>query len=432
MGLQDVELVKNMFDNLSYEDLLKCKDKLDFAISRAFNVNQKVLHSHIPTEYVGYHKTFLDTNSVEYAGIRAELEILAMKSQRSGTPDSRWLTTTNLPYTWTSGKGHKTVKSPTDISTYPFMKQLMEDINLKFNADLNSCLVNYYKTGNSTVRYHDDNEEDIDQTQPICILSVGSERTINFLYQDQHHQSKPVHSVTPGDGSLYEMKAGCQQIFKHSVKKDPSVSGERYCLSFRRRIMADDTKLSNSDEFLDAFSSRIAGNRLASRGRKVINVSQSGAKIKDMLHNMEYFHAQNPAAPHVDKILFSLGTNDIKYSRHGVLHLKQIIINLISRAKELFPGCIILMHSCLPMRNLYGYTCPNVLNFNRLINNLCELYNCMYVDCFRYFLSPDGYDYNRYLYYDWLHLNDVGLGVLARCLGAVVNRGSFNHVVSNF
>ena len=32
------------------------------------------------------------------------------------------------------------------------------------------------------------------------------------------------------------MEAGCQQIFKHRVKKEPNVTDERFCLSFRRRV----------------------------------------------------------------------------------------------------------------------------------------------------------------------------------------------------
>lgn len=488
MGLEDVDLVKNMFETLSYDELLKCRDNLNSAISKSYEEMQRVVHSHKPSEYVEYVKSFLGTDSVEYSGVCAELESLHMKPQRSGAPESKWLTSTNLPYTWDSRNGHKTVKSSVDISKYPFIKQVMEDINSEFNADLNSCLINYYKSGNSAVRYHDDSEEDIDQSQPICILSVGSERTIDFLYRDQHHRCTPIHSVTPVDGSLYTMKSGCQQLFKHSVRRDQRVGTERFCLSFRRRYTADDTKLSTSVStqpgtnpspvkemvrqfesgivnsgittikakielgdvkppsppqpsikrknttviFGTSITSRIVGPKLATRGRKVINVSRSGAKIKDILLNMENFHAQHPSAPYVDKILFSLGTNDIKYSRHGVFHLKQVVINLISKAKELFPGSIIMFQSCLPIKILYRYTCKNVLNFNDMIRNLCGLYNCIYVDCFRYFLSRDGYDYNRSLYYDWLHLNDEGLGVLARCLSAVVNRGSFNHVFNNF
>ena len=86
------------------------------------------------------------------------------------------------------------------------------------------------------------------------------------------------------------------------------------------------------------------------------------------------------------------------------------------------------------MQPRYSYTCNNVNKFNELLDELCGLYNCVLMNCFDQFLEHDGYGltYNRRLYYDWLHLNDIGLGVLASCLKAVVNKGSFNHRFSNF
>lgn len=496
----DLHFVTNIFNELSYDDLLKCREKLDSAISKSFNEKQKVLHSHAPGDYISYEEDFVISNSVEYAGICSELESLHMKPQRE-SPDTLWLTNTNMSYTWESLAGNVTVKHPTDISKYPFIKQAMEDINHKFNINMNSCLINYYKSGNSRVRYHDDNEDDMDQTEPICILSIGSKRTVDFLYQDQDYRSRPVHSISPVDGSLYTMKSGCQQIFKHRVKKDTRVTSDRYCLSFRRRKTVEEETTPTPAEpgnisspvkrmiqqlesgtfspptsdltidpkehkssppphehksspppqnekpqsratreksknttvlFGTSITSRIDGPQLATRGRKVINISQSGAKIRDIKRNMEFFHANNSAAPYVDKIVFSFGTNDIKYSRRGVLHLKQVIIDLVLTAKSLFPGCIILIQCCLPIKDAYWYTCNNVLSFNRLLSNICSNFNCIYIDCFRYFLSPDGSDSNYHLYYDWLHLNNVGLGVLARCLSTVVNRRSYNHVFNEF
>ena len=372
----------------------------------------------------------------------------------------------------------------------------MDDINTKFNANVNSSLVSYYKSGNVKLRYHDDGEDMLDANQPICLVSIGSKRTVDFLYQDQDHRERPIHTINPVDGSLYVMKPGCQQYFKHRVKKDNyMLSGYRYCLSFRRMIPNDEANATSSqpDELTPTLSSpvkllinqyeaenpiagihsspdhhhhqqqqhpsskhvdpkssrphkkkrttvlfgtsmtnRLISSKLVSRGRKMINISQSGAKIKDILYNVEHFYYNNPAAADVEKIIFSFGTNDIKYSRHGILHLKQIVINLINKTKYMFPDSIILIQCCLPMRNLYWYTCSNVNSFNRLLSNICMDYNCIFIDCFKYFLSRDDRDYNYDLYYDWLHLNDVGLGILSRCLSSVVNQNSYNHVFNHF
>ena len=96
---------------------------------------------------------------------------------------------------------------------------------------------------------------------------------------------------------------------------------------------------------------------LGSRGRKVINISQSGAKIKDIFHNVREFYSTHQAArsDDVEKIIFSFGTNDIKYSKFGVRHLKKLIDELVYMTKGLFPAAIILFQSCLPIRCLYPY-----------------------------------------------------------------------------
>ena len=182
--------------------------------------------------------------------------------------------------------------------------------------------------------------------------------------------------------------------------------------------------------FGTSITKNIDARKLGLKGRRVINISQSGAKIKHIKENVEYFHKINKSAYDVEKIIFSLGTNDVKYSRRGVKHLKRYLIDLINRTKMLFPGAIIMFQCCLPIRNIYWYTAPNVLNFNNLLCSLCQDFNCVYIDCFRDFLDEDGLDYNRYLFYDWLHLNDDGLGVLGSWLKAIINVNSYNYIIT--
>ena len=498
--LGEINLVSQIFSNLAYDDLIKCREVLDNAINKSFTLKRKELHSKLPTDYITYNDSFLDRDSVEYAGLCAELEDLHL-TPKGNNPATKWVTTTNQPYTWESSAGTVTVKNPIDIGKYPFINQLMKDISTKYDADLNSALVSYYKTGSVKLRYHDDGEDTMDPNQPICVLSIGAQRTCDFLYQDQDHRERPVHTVKPVDGSLYIMKPGCQQYFKHRVKTEYNVTGYRYCLSFRRMIPKGEPSASTTSTssqptttlsspvkqlinqyeagtpfveiqgevnhqqqqqqqqqqhvphtqidprfsmprkkrttvlFGTSMTTRLLSNKLVNHrrtGRKIINISRSGAKIRDILHNVEYFHHNSPDAADVEKIIFSFGTNDIKYSRRGILHLKQVIIDLINKTKYMFPDCIILVQCCLPMRNLYWYTCRNVNEFNKLLSNICKDNNCIFIDCFNYFLSRDGMDYNYDLYYDWLHLNDVGLGVLAKCLSSVINQNSYNHVFNHF
>ena len=165
----------------------------------------------------------------------------------------------------------------------------------------------------------------------------------------------------------------------------------------------------------------------------MINISQSGAKIKDIAANVREFYENDIAAKNndVEKIIFSLGTNDIKFSRSGVNHLKKYITELINTTKNLFSHAIVMFQCCLPIKSIYPYVAANVVNFNSMLKDLCVDYNCVYVDCFRDFLSQDRSQVHQDLYYDWLHLNSKGVGVLSIWLKVLVNQNSFDRVVDN-
>ncbi len=168
-------------------------------------------------------------------------------------------------------------------------------------------------------------------------------------------------------------------------------------------------------------------------GRRLINVSVSGAKIKDIANNVREFYENDLAAKNndIEKVIFNLGTNDIKHARSGVLHLKKYLSDLINMTKELFPAAIILFQSCLPIKCVYSYIAGNVLDFNTMLRDLCLDYNCVFVDCFRVFLSCDGSQVNDNLYHDWLHLNNRGVGVLSTWIKFLINENCFDRIVNN-
>ncbi len=112
-------------------------------------------------------------------------------------------------------------------------------------------------------------------------------------------------------------------------------------------------------------------------------------------------------------------------------HLRKYLVRLIELTKNIFPAAIVLFQCCLPIKPIYSYIAKNVLEFNRLLRNLCLDNNCVYIDCFRDFLTRDLRDPNNELYYDWLHLNRQGNGVLSIWLKFVVNENSYDRVVDN-
>ena len=173
-------------------------------------------------------------------------------------------------------------------------------------------------------------------------------------------------------------------------------------------------------------------NNLGFRERKVIIISKSGAKIRDIKENVKTFYETNEDPDDVEKIIFSVGTNDITYSKLGVRHLKKHLVELVEMTKSLFPVAIILVQCCLPIRGMNSYIARNVLEFNSMLRDLSLIYsNCVYIDCFRDFLTRDRQFCNEKLYHDWLHLNKYGLQVLTTWLKFVINENSFDRVVDN-
>ena len=168
------------------------------------------------------------------------------------------------------------------------------------------------------------------------------------------------------------------------------------------------------------------------QGRKVINLSKSGAKIRDITQSLrEFFDShEDSKSDNVDKIIISIGTNDIKYSQRGIGHLRKYLIELANIAKDLFPYATLIFQSCLPMKVAYKYTVRNVLDFNALLREICFSRDCVYLDCFNSFLSSDNKDYNENLYSDWLHLNGKGLAILAKWFKYIVNQTSFDRIVN--
>lgn len=319
----------------------------------------------------------------------------------------------------------------------------------------------------------------MDPTQPICVLSTGTQRSVEFYNRYQRASEKSLLSITPVPASLYIMKPGCQEYFKHKVPADKSCTETRYSLSFRRMIPVETASSSPVKDLVSRFdtvqppqsvlssppSTNVTGHhspewvrkddqtpnkpkvrkttvifgtsvtigvdgyRLAYGGRKCINKSVSGAKVHDIAEMVKDFYENDEQSDDVNKIILSLGTNDIKFASNGVNKFRRSIIELVRSIKSMFPGALIYIQCVLPMKLRFHYTARNVLQFNNILYNICTMERCLYIDCFRDFIDQAGFDYNKNLYKDNLHLNRRGIGVLCRWLKHCINRDTFNPYV---
>lgn len=184
-----------------------------------------------------------------------------------------------------------------------------------------------------------------------------------------------------------------------------------------------------------SITANIKEEKIGKNGNICRNLSQRGAKINDITANILKFKETN-SSMHVDKIIISVGTNDVNNVRSStaVKGLEEPLHNLISTAKNAYPTAEIYIQSLLPIK-LKEWHCEDnlvtvdkVYSFNRLLFNTCKKFNLFYVDIFNLFISkgmPGPHSVRVDLYRDRLHLNWKGLSVLARKLIYIVNKDSF-------
>lgn len=159
----------------------------------------------------------------------------------------------NIKYKWLlDGKacrytfGKKSLSS-TNMSSFPGIVRLKDKINKQFNLTLDSCLVTRYKSHSQGLSLHQDNEEILDKSHPIMVVSVGDTRELEFWDNKSECNGKLVAKFSATEGSLVAMLPGCQELLWHKVPKGPnsqtppSRKGQiRYALSFRK-LKANDT-----------------------------------------------------------------------------------------------------------------------------------------------------------------------------------------------
>jgi lysophospholipase L1-like esterase/alkylated DNA repair dioxygenase AlkB len=466
-------------------------------------------------EYVAYKENFIDSDQKELlSGEIASLHFT--KKTPSNQVQNRFISQHNEPYIWSSKTGSVVINNALAMENFPVIRGILQQLNASLGIDMNSVLCSYYRNGQVGVRLHNDDEDSLDPSQPICVLSIGAERKVEFQDNSQEAFRAPALKLSTEDCSLYIMKPGCQKLFGHRVRVDKKVHGERISLSFRCSVskaglpaanssmvsnialsaplslapahvlasiqecspikqhgvtssarpwddLSDTAMLNQSSNsnrmcllFGTSITSRVDASLLSKGSRSVVNNSTSGARIGDIANEVRAFHEENlSSVSKVDKIIFFLGTNEIKWfncDRYSVSKcFRSMLVELVKLAKFLFPFAQIMFHCVLPIRVVYNYTARSIEQFNELLYNVCRDYGCMYIDdCFddflrEYYCNGKFYrdhrgnrvwgkehggswytDRNKDLYWDNFHLNDEGLKVVCRALKFIIFRNVFN------
>lgn len=119
------------------------------------------------------------------------------------------------------------------IAMHPVVKMIMEKINYLYGYKLDVCFLNYYIDKTKALGWHADDSHPIDQTQPIAVVSLGSEREIWWKPMDFKGTIPNEWKQLLEDGSLFIMNAGMQDTHKHRIPKHDKECGPRLSLTFR-------------------------------------------------------------------------------------------------------------------------------------------------------------------------------------------------------
>ena len=106
-------------------------------------------------------------------------------------------------------------------------------LKIGVNANFNSCLLNYYPTGDDGMGYHADDEKELGNQPVIASLSLGATR--KFVLKHKKTQDKV--ELYLESGQLIVMHGETQKYWKHTVTKTKTVLEGRISLTFRQMIL---------------------------------------------------------------------------------------------------------------------------------------------------------------------------------------------------
>lgn len=102
------------------------------------------------------------------------------------------------------------------------------------NCNFNVCFLNRYDNEQNHLGWHSDNSLEIDQENPIAVVSLGAEREIWWKPIFDKGEIPQGQKQLLEHGSLFIMWAGFQDFFLHKIPKAGKQCKPRISLTFRK------------------------------------------------------------------------------------------------------------------------------------------------------------------------------------------------------
>ena len=106
-------------------------------------------------------------------------------------------------------------------------------LKIGIHANFNSCLLNYYPSGDDGMGYHADDEKELGNQPIIASLSLGATRKFVF----KHKKTQDKIELYLESGQLIVMHGDTQKFWKHTITKTKTVSEGRISLTFRQMAL---------------------------------------------------------------------------------------------------------------------------------------------------------------------------------------------------
>ena len=433
------------------------------------------------------HVSDLGITEEFHKNILSELKSMDLKTKGKGVK-TQWLSKTSHSYNYA-----KVINKPKPINNFPNVCNLLKIVNdhPSSTGDLDCCIVTRFPTNKATLSLHKDSEDIISQTSSICTVSFGAPRALDFVLDGKKKEDgsldlSPDWTLPATDRTMNVMKPGSQAFMRHMVRDGVGdvlnetlgalmkEDGVRFSVSFRKLVPPSPDPTSSVTQALipaptssppppptsspptpptsspppppppppqkkivlvagDSFAARLSADLLGKKKKDVRNIALGGRKLSQVQSDITSFISKSPELV-IEKLFVSVGTNDIRYCKKGIGHLKRPLSDLMREINRLLPDTKVWFQSLPPVHaNGCPYTERNVLSMNVMIYEMCAKFNLFYLDIFGSFI--DGYGFrNQALFpnfdqakklYD-IHPNKKGMGILARFYIFLIHSKWFN------
>ena len=142
-----------------------------------------------------------------------------------------WMGDSDASYQYSGHTRQAIIWTDTVFHVKHYVEQQLLKIGI--HANFNSCLLNYYPSGDKGMGYHADDEKELGHQPIIASLSLGATRKFVF----KHKKTQDKVELYLESGQLIVMHGATQKYWKHSITKTKTVNEGRISLTFRQMAL---------------------------------------------------------------------------------------------------------------------------------------------------------------------------------------------------